>query len=277
MMLKNSLLFCVISILGIFSHAYGSNFSNSVVVTELLHTNPVSGWYLGVGGGYNMPTWRSMTEIKRLFDVIDNGNNGSIPKRLSIEYNFAENFAFGLDYDHHDNKVQFVYNDNITKDRYSNDEMYNRELDTTILRYAHLERTGCMNHHHFTEKTLVGQKLLTVNNTKIISFFGKFKAPIVDGVDLFAKFGLNKMKTNLDHTFLETKNSISTNISYGLGIDYQIIPNMLASIEWSRHDGYDQAYIWDVLPYCRTLKDLLEVNYQPHSEAFLVSLKYRIM
>ena len=111
-----------------------------------------------------------------------------------------------------------------------------------------------------------------VNKVKnsAIDLMGKIKAPVADNVDFYAKLGANYLMSKFDNLTLggavsvNKQNIDNFNVAYGAGIDYSITPNIIANLEWLRFNGYTR--VWDSSG---------KVKYQPHTDAFMVGLRYK--
>lgn len=100
-------------------------------------------------------------------------------------------------------------------------------------------------------------KVQNVKSTQAIDLMLKLKAPVVDGFDLFAKVGGNYLMTNFKDKHDNVKNF---NVAYGVGADYSITPNIIASVEWLRFNGKAK---------------IDNEKYQPNTDAFLIGLRYK--
>ncbi len=97
-----------------------------------------------------------------------------------------------------------------------------------------------------------------IKNTMALDLMGKIKAPVIDNFDLYAKVGGNYLMSHGDGT---TSNKNSFNVAFGAGADYYITPNIIANIEWLRFNGHSKHTVTN--------------DYQPHTDAFLLGLRYR--
>jgi opacity protein-like surface antigen len=97
-----------------------------------------------------------------------------------------------------------------------------------------------------------------VKRTQDIDLMFKGKLPVVDNFDLFAKLGGNYLMTSSDVSTFESRNNF--NVAYGAGADYYITPNVIASVEWLRFNGFEKTY---------------DNKYQPHTDAFMIGLRYK--
>ena len=103
--------------------------------------------------------------------------------------------------------------------------------------------------------------------TQTFDLMGKIKAPVADDISLYAKLGVDYMLTELKRTGTGTATDINKNtrefgVAYGAGIDYSITPNIIANLEWLRHNGKVKA-------------STDNADIQPFTDAFMVGLRYK--
>lgn len=102
----------------------------------------------------------------------------------------------------------------------------------------------------------------TEYKTQAIDLMLKLKAPVVDGFDLYGKIGGNYLMSNASSSGVAPSNNIKNfNVAYGFGADYYITPNIIANVEYLNFGGKAK---------------LLDNDYQPNTNAFMVGLSYKI-
>ncbi len=126
-------------------------------------------------------------------------------------------------------------------------------LGYDITRYVALE----LGYSYFFNKPEIND-VRFIKRTHNIDLMGKIKAPIVDNFDIYGKIGANYLMTKPEADNLDSRNNF--NVAFGAGADYYITPNIIANVEWLRFNG--KAKFEDE-------------KYQPHTDAFLVGLRYR--
>jgi len=95
--------------------------------------------------------------------------------------------------------------------------------------------------------------------TQSIDLYGKLKAPVANQFDLYAKFGVGYLMSNLSFVQIGDKNRKNLNAAFGLGVDYKITPNIITNLEWSHIIGYHT----------------MVHNYQPSTDVFMLGLRYK--
>ena len=125
--------------------------------------------------------------------------------------------------------------------------------------------------HFFNKTKLKGRNASNYNEAKTQTFdlVGKIKAPIADEVNLYGKLGANYMLTKIDKTgtgamLAQAKTWKEFGITYGAGIDYSITPNVIANLEWLRHNGRIKAGTNEQ-----------NAKFQPWTDSFLVGVRYK--
>jgi opacity protein-like surface antigen len=80
--------------------------------------------------------------------------------------------------------------------------------------------------------------------TKISAFdlVGKLKAPVTDGVNVYAKAGAGYLMLKNDKIAPSERANLSSSndridLVYGLGVSYDITPNWIADVSWTRYNG----------------------------------------
>jgi opacity protein-like surface antigen len=130
-------------------------------------------------------------------------------------------------------------------------------LGYDITRYVAIELGYTYFFNKPTFSNAAGTETGKMKFTHNIDLMGKIKAPIVDNFDLYGKIGANYLMTKGENGVTSPKN---VNVAYGAGADYYITSNVVANIEWLRFNGHAK---------------LTNADYQPHSDAFLVGLRYK--
>ncbi len=107
-----------------------------------------------------------------------------------------------------------------------------------------------------TLKDAENKEIAKYKHTMALDLMGKIKAPVVDGFDLYGKVGISYLMSRGDNN---TSNLNSFNVAFGAGADYYITPNIVANVEWLRYNGSAKH----------------DADYQPHTDAFLLGLRYK--
>ena len=105
-----------------------------------------------------------------------------------------------------------------------------------------------------------GENVLKLKNTMVLDLMGKVKAPVVDGFDLYGKLGVNYSMSRINNNDIDLSTIRNFNVAFGAGADYYITPNIVANVEWLRYNGKTKV---------------AADKYQPHTDAFLVGLRYK--
>ena len=101
-----------------------------------------------------------------------------------------------------------------------------------------------------------------------IDFSGKLRAPLMDQIGVFARLGVNYLKTTARGT-LATASPLfggattvrNFNVTYGAGVYYDYSPQLRFTGEWQRFHGKS---------------NFNDLKYQPFMDAFTVNVTYRL-
>ncbi len=181
------------------------------------------GVYLGIEAGYGMTGWDNVATGTTGFKVKD---EDGFAGRAFVGYDFHPNFA-----------VEAGYTFWFTKPKFNN-------------------------------------RLTGMNAGKMDSYpwaidlSGKIKAHVIDNFGLYAKLGVAYIKETFDSTFAMNpgvdgktfkKSSDIFNVIYGAGAFYDITPNIMVDLGWTRYAGHKH----------------MDTKYFPDLDLFAVSLSYK--
>lgn len=96
-----------------------------------------------------------------------------------------------------------------------------------------------------------------------VDLSGKIKAHVIDNFGLYAKVGVAYIKETFNSTYqnmgMGKKSSDIFNVIYGAGAFYDITPNIMVDLGWTRYDGHKHQ----------------TNEYFPDLDLFAVSLSYK--
>ena len=95
--------------------------------------------------------------------------------------------------------------------------------------------------------------------TTVIDTFGKGKLPIARYFDLYAKLGADYLMTRTIRYSSSEGSAGNLKVAFGVGADYRLTPNIIASLEWLRFTGNPS---------------INDNDFQPNADAFLLGLRY---
>lgn len=105
----------------------------------------------------------------------------------------------------------------------------------------------------------------------VVDLMGKIKVPLGDMFDIYAKAGVDYVMTKMAPSATTgTAGTYSNttvnnfNVAYGLGLDYTIIPNLVADISWTQYNANNKKDIVSDAP-----------KYQPSMNFFALGLSYK--
>jgi opacity protein-like surface antigen len=110
-----------------------------------------------------------------------------------------------------------------------------------------------------TDVKFAGQKIGDIG-TSAFDVVGKITVPVVDNFGLFAKAGPGYLKSDFhgdDNS--ATGNTHNFGLVYGFGADYEITPNWVTDISFTRFNGHQK----------------FDNKYQPDADMYAVGVSYK--
>ncbi|MFT3741488.1 MAG: outer membrane beta-barrel protein [Gammaproteobacteria bacterium] len=96
-----------------------------------------------------------------------------------------------------------------------------------------------------------------------IDLLGKLSWPVTPGFSLYAKAGVAYLNSNVSTNLIGVDSTSRSHVgpAYGVGAQYEIIPNLALSVDWMRFSGDGDVTDFN--------------NYQPQQDAAFVGLSYK--
>ena len=91
--------------------------------------------------------------------------------------------------------------------------------------------------------------------TQALALTGKLTVPLYNKINLYTKFGIDHLHSNADH-------QSNYNLTYGIGAEYQLTPNIGTGLSWTRYYGEHSVNTPNVI-------------YQPNADLYALNVTYK--